>query len=131
MTSLTSLAISAQNTLIQMTTHDHGHGDHHGHDHSGHSHGAEGESLWTETWNLITDPAHAITEIFYSFLFELLIIPVILFFYRKWREPKLRAQIHREIDAEHGIKHSDCNNDASTQSHGHVKDATPVYDSTS
>lgn len=117
MFSLTSAAISAQNVLIQMNdTHESGH---EGHDH-GH---AEGEGLFQETWNLITDPAHAITEIFYSFLFELLIIPIIIYMYKKFREPKLRAQIHREIDAEHGIEHSDCNSETTPKIAEHSHDA--------
>lgn len=100
MISPTALAISAQNVLIPM--HEAGHDDH-AHE--------TGQTLLQETWGLITDPAHALTEIFYSFLFELLIIPIALLLYRKWREPKLRAQIHKEIDAEHGIQHTDCNSE--------------------
>jgi len=74
-----------------------------------HVHGTEGESLWQETFELITDPAHAITEVFYSLLFDALIIPVTILIYRKLREPKLREEIHNEIDKEHGIEHLECN----------------------
>lgn len=84
------------------------HGDH---DHGSHSHEEgteEHANLLQETWNLITDPAHALTEIFYSVGFDLLVIPLTIFVYRKIREPKLRREIHAEIDTEHGIEHDDC-----------------------
>ena len=45
-----------------------------GHDHSGHSHGGEeGQGVWKEAWSLITDPAHAIAEVFYNLLDNLII----------------------------------------------------------
>lgn len=72
------------------------------------AHSQETENVWQETFNLITDPAHAMTEIFYSLLFDLLIIPVTIFIYRKIREPNLRKEIHQEIDQEHGINHQQC-----------------------
>lgn len=71
-----------------------------------HHHGEEGtHSILGEAWSLITDPAHAITELFYSVLFDLLIIPATILVYKKVREPKLRKEIHKEIDEEHGIEH--------------------------
>lgn len=69
-----------------------------------HHHGESGHEILEETFELITDPAHALTEIFYGILFELLIIPTTIFIYRKAREPKLRKEIHQEIDKEHGIE---------------------------
>lgn len=73
-----------------------------------HSHSTDG-NVWESAWELITEPAHAITEVFYSLLFDALLIPVTILVYRKIREPKLRAQIHAEIDSEHGVDHDDCN----------------------
>lgn len=70
-----------------------------------HSHDHSEQGILQEAWNLITDPAHAITEIFYSVMFDLLIIPVTILAYKKIREPKLRKEIHQEIDKEHGIEH--------------------------
>lgn len=71
-----------------------------------HHHDTENaHSIFEEAWHLITDPAHAITEVFYSLLFDLLIIPVTILVYKKIREPKLRKEIHKEIDKEHGIQH--------------------------
>lgn len=74
-----------------------------------HVHGAEGESIWQQAFELITEPAHAITEVFYSLLFDALLIPVTILIYKKIREPKLRQEIHAEIDNEHGIDHLECN----------------------
>jgi len=72
-----------------------------------HSHSSDG-NVWESAWALITEPAHAITEVFYSLLFDALLIPVTILIYKKLREPKLRAQIHAEIDNEHGLDHEDC-----------------------
>lgn len=69
----------------------------------GHVH--ESGSILQETWNLITDPAHALTEIFYSLLFDLLLIPLVVLVLQKIREPRLKHQLHHEIDTEHGITH--------------------------
>lgn len=77
-------------------------------DHAGHSHGSGDGSIWEAAWDLITEPAHAITEVFYSLLFDAILIPITILIYKRIREPKLRAEIHKEIDAEHGLEHSDC-----------------------
>lgn len=74
-----------------------------------HAHVHENEPVWQQAFELITEPAHAITEVFYSLLFDALIIPVTILIYRKLREPKLREEIHNEIDKEHGIDHLECN----------------------
>lgn len=81
---------------------------------SAHAH-AEGEShgVLREAWEIITDPGHAIAEIFFNILDNLIIVPVTVYVYKKFREPKLRRQIHQEIDTEHGIDHDDC--------HGNIK----------
>jgi hypothetical protein len=79
--------------------------------HEAHAHDEEHGSVWTEAWGLITDPSHAITEIFYSLLFDALVIPLTILIYKKIREPKLRREIHAEIDTEHGITHSECSSE--------------------
>ena len=73
-----------------------------------HVHDIEGESVWQQAFELITEPAHAITEVFYSLLFDALLIPITILIYKKIREPKLRQEIHNEIDKEHGIDHLEC-----------------------
>lgn len=81
--------------------------------HAEHSH--EGMGILEEAWGLITDPGHAIAEIFYNIVGDLVIVPITVFLYKKLREPKLRAAIHKEIDDEHGVTHEDCN--GSTKDH--------------
>ena len=68
-----------------------------------------------EAWGIITDPGHAIAEIFYNIVGDLLIVPITVFLYKKIREPKLRAAIHKEIDDEHGVTHEDCSGGAKDQ----------------
>lgn len=68
----------------------------------------EGGSILEEAWGLITDPGHALAEIFYNIVGDLVIVPITVFLYKKIREPKLRAAIHKEIDDEHGVTHEDC-----------------------
>lgn len=72
--------------------------------HQGHEHG-EGESVWQEAFELITDPAHAITEMFYNVVFELILIAISFFLYNKFQVPRIRKKIHKEIDTAHGINH--------------------------
>lgn len=74
------------------------------HAHTHHDHAEVG--LFQEAWGLITDPAHAITEVFYNVMFDLLLIPIVFFLYKKIR-PKLKRDIHNQIDREHGIDHSE------------------------
>lgn len=87
-----------------------------------HSHAA-GEGILSETWSLISDPAHAISEIAYNIAWDLIVIPVAILLYKKIREPKLRAAIHKEIDDEHGVTHEDCSGGSKEQS---VKEGTSV-----
>jgi hypothetical protein len=74
--------------------------------HAEHSH--EGMGIIEEAWDLITDPGHAIAEVFYNIVGDLIIVPLTVLIYKKIREPKLRASIHKEIDDEHGVTHEDC-----------------------
>lgn len=70
---------------------------------------AEGSGgTFGEAWALITDPSHAIAEVVYNIAVDLVIVPIAVLLYKKIREPKLRAEIHKEIDDEHGVTHEDC-----------------------
>lgn len=65
-----------------------------------------GESIWEEAWHVFSDPAHVIAELGWTLIQDFLFIW--LFYgivFKKMILPKLRKQIHREIDAEHNIKH--------------------------
>jgi p-aminobenzoyl-glutamate transporter AbgT len=92
-----------------------------------HLHGeSESEGLvaiWNEAWSVISDPAHAIAEVFYNIAVDLVIIPIVVLLYKKIREPKLRAQIHKEIDEEHGVTHEDCSGGSKDQAAANFADA--------
>ena len=73
---------------------------------SAHEHGDE--SWWQEFLELLVDPAHILFEVVFTLVFDVLIIAVgynILI--KKVIIPKLRKDIHREIDEEHGITHNE------------------------
>lgn len=78
--------------------------------HSGHSHGAPGDGWeWSEFWSLMGSAEHWAFEIVSGFVywvfFSLIAYKGV---YKTWIEPRLRASIHREIDAEHGVDHDSC-----------------------
>lgn len=83
--------------------------------HAEHAHDEGVVGVLEEAWSLISDPGHALAEIFYNIVGDLVIVPITVFLYKKIREPKLRAQIHQEIDAEHGVTHEDCSGGAKDQ----------------
>lgn len=89
---------------------EHGHEHHeHGGQHlesGGHSHG-DG-TFWGEFTALITDPAHWLFELVATLTIDLLVIALgYHIIVRKIIIPRLRKQIHSEIDAEHHIEHTD------------------------
>lgn len=57
-------------------------------------------------WEIATDPNHIIAELLWTAVFDGLFV---WFFYgvvfKKLLLPKLRKDIHKEIDAEHGVTH--------------------------
>jgi p-aminobenzoyl-glutamate transporter AbgT len=71
----------------------------HGHEHEGHS-------VWEEAWAIFTDPAHILPEIAWHLIIELV---VITFLYgvviKRVIIPRLRKDIHKEIDEAHDLKH--------------------------
>ena len=75
-----------------------------GHDHSAH----EGETVWEHAWEIFTDPAHIMAELGWTIIQDLLIIGLLYgVVFKKVILPKLRKDIHKEIDAEHGITHKE------------------------
>ena len=61
----------------------------------------------TETWwDIFTNPPHIIAELLWTLIQDVIIG---WFFYgiiwKKYVFPKLRRDIHREIDEEHGVTH--------------------------
>lgn len=71
-------------------------GSDHAHEHTG--------SLVQDYFNLLTDPAHAMVEVTYMLLGEILIALILLPLIRKYFNYRL-AKAHAELDAEHGITH--------------------------
>lgn len=62
--------------------------------------------MFQEYWHLITDPAHGLAEITYTILFDLVIVSLIWgVLFNKIILPRVKRDIHREIDEEHGITH--------------------------
>lgn len=72
------------------------------------SHDEEAHGLWEEAWAIFTDPSHIIAELGWTIIQDVLVIWLaygILF--KKVILPRLRHEIHKEIDEEHNIKHDD------------------------
>jgi hypothetical protein len=66
----------------------------------------EGMSVLEEAWSIFTDPAHVMAEMGWTIIQDLLIIGVLYgIVFKKILLPKLRRDIHKEIDIEHGIEH--------------------------
>ena len=64
-----------------------------------------GEGFWSEFSSLATDPAHILFELVFSLIFDVLIISFIYgVLIKKIIIPKLRRDIHKEIDTEHGYE---------------------------
>jgi hypothetical protein len=74
------------------------------HEHEHH----EDESMWQHAWEIFTDPAHILAELGWTIIQDVLIIGVLYgLVFKKVILPKLRKDIHKEIDAEHGIEHKE------------------------
>ena len=81
-------------TLIQLLFKSHEEGD------SG--------SVWTDAWHIFTSPDHIIAEIGWTIIQDGIVLW--LFYGIVWKRvilPRLRKQIHKEIDEEHNIVHED------------------------
>jgi p-aminobenzoyl-glutamate transporter AbgT len=79
-------------------------------------HGHEEHSdmtLWEEAWEIFTDPAHILPEIAWHIIIELVIVTLIYgLLIKKVIIPKLRKDIHKDIDKEHGYKHDEHEKDS-------------------
>lgn len=65
-------------------------------------------SLLGEAWSIFTDPAHIIAELSWTIIQDFVIIW--LLYGTVWKKmvlPRLRREIHKEIDEEHNISHDD------------------------
>ena len=59
-------------------------------------------NTWCDTWHTMTDPAHILTELAFNIVFDGLVLWGL---WGKVLKPRLMKQVHREIDAEHGVEH--------------------------
>jgi hypothetical protein len=63
-------------------------------------------SVLQEAWLIFTDPAHIMAELGWTIIQDLLILGFLYgIVFKKILLPKLRRDIHKEIDIEHGIEH--------------------------
>ena len=73
-------------------------------------HNHVGESVWQEAWEIFSDPAHIIAELGWTIIQDLVIVGLLYgVVFKKMILPKLRRDIHKEIDMEHGIEHEEKN----------------------
>lgn len=84
----------ANETVAEHEAHEEESGD--VHEHTG--------SVTQDYWNLLTDPAHAMVEVTYMLLGEILIALILLPLIKKYFNFRL-AKAHAELDREHGISH--------------------------
>ena len=69
-------------------------------------HEEEGLTFWQDYMSVAFDPAHILAEITFTiFLDFVLLFLVWNIFFKKVILPKMRRDIHREIDIEHGYDH--------------------------
>lgn len=64
--------------------------------------------LLPEAWSIFTDPSHIIAELAWTIIQDFVIIW--LLYGTVWKKmilPRLRREIHKEIDEEHNITHHD------------------------
>ena len=72
------------------------------------SHDEEAHGLWEEACAIFTDPSHILAELGWTVIQDVIVIW--LFYgivFKKMILPRLRREIHKEIDEEHNIKHDD------------------------
>lgn len=51
------------------------------------------------------DPAHLLSELGFTLVFDLLLIPLFLLAYKKLIKPLIVKDLHEAMDEEHGIEH--------------------------
>lgn len=69
---------------------------------------APGSSLWQEYVSITLDPAHIGAELTFTLLFDLLIVSLLWgLIFKKMILPRIKRDVHAEIDREHGYKHKD------------------------
>lgn len=66
-----------------------------------------GAGFWDEVWGITFDPAHIIAEIIFTIVLDGLFVALVYnIVFKKMILPKLRRDIHKDIDEAHGEDHS-------------------------
>ena len=67
-----------------------------------------GLPFWDELWSITLDPAHIVSELIWQIIFDGLFVAFLYgVVYKRWLLPRLRHEIHEDLDKEHGIEHHD------------------------
>ena len=67
-----------------------------------------GLSFWDELWAITFDPAHIVSELIWQLVFDGVFVALLYgVVFKRWLLPRLRREIHKDLDAEHGIEHHD------------------------
>ncbi len=62
--------------------------------------------LWGEAWSIFTDPSHILAELGWTVIQDVIVIWLFYgIIFKKVILPRIRKEIHKEIDEEHNIKH--------------------------
>lgn len=69
--------------------------------------GSHCTNFWCDYVSTQFDPAHILSELGFTIVFELVQIVLVLWLWRKIVKPLIFRQVHKQIDAEHNIVHHD------------------------
>lgn len=66
------------------------------------------QGLWGEAWSIFIDPSHIMAELGWTIIQDVIMIWLLYgIVFKKMILPRLRREIHKEIDEEHNINHDD------------------------
>ncbi len=69
-------------------------------------HYVETGNFWQDFLSVLLDPAHILSEIVFTIVFDGIIIYLgYQVFFKRIILPRIRKQIHEEVDEEHGVHH--------------------------
>jgi hypothetical protein len=64
--------------------------------------------MWSEYFHIVTDPAHGLAEITYTILFDFVIVGLVWgVIFNRFILPRVKRDIHAEIDSSHGYSHTE------------------------
>lgn len=83
-------------------------------------HEEETGNLWHDFLSVALDPAHILSELAFTIVFDGIVIAVLWgLVFKGLILPRLRRQIHSDIDQEHGIQHDGAGFDHAHDEHHH------------